>query len=690
LERRLSRAGYSVDLANDGEQGLIMWAAASYDVLLVDHEMPVYSGLEVIRTLASQGQLPPTIMVTGAGDERVAVEAMKLGAGDYVVKDADGGHLDLIPAVVEQLLQQRRLVEEKERAEEALRKAHDELEMRVKERTAELERANQTLSQEVAERERAEKATRASEERFRQLADLLPQTIFEVDLEGNLTYANRHGFEISGHTQEDIERGLSALELFCPEERERVQLDMQTMLSGGIVHDNQYRAQKTDGNTYPVLTYCAPIVREGDPAGLRWVAVDITGQVWAEEVLRDEEEMSRAQYKGVPVPTFTWQRKADHLVLVDYNDAADAITLGTVRGMVGKSAQEMLRDRPDVLEELWRCFRERTTIERELSYRFEPTGEEKQLAAKCAFVSPDLVLAHTEDITERVRAQEQLSRYAVELKRRNEEVRQLAYVISHDLRPPLGNIRGFAQELARAMEPIGSAIEAASPHLDEEQRSAAITALGTDVPEALEFIDYSLTRMDHLTGAVLQLARMGRRELRFERIDMNSLVEATLNTLAHQIEERQVEVRVGILPEVVADRTAMEQIMGNLLNNAVIYLDPARPAQIEVTGECNGDGSTFRVRDNGRGIAEKDMDKVFAPFRRAGEEDVPGEGMGLAYVQTLVRRHGGRIWCESEPRVGTTFFFTIERCTPDGANDTSAREGGAKAIHGAPEDHGVS
>jgi signal transduction histidine kinase len=95
------------------------------------------------------------------------------------------------------------------------------------------------------------------------------------------------------------------------------------------------------------------------------------------------------------------------------------------------------------------------------------------------------------------------------------------------------------------------------------------------------------------------------------------------------------------------------------MGNAVKYLDHGRPGEIEVTGEANGGETIFRIRDNGRGIAEDDMDKVFAPFRRAGKQDTPGEGMGLAYVQTLVRRHNGRIWCESELGKGTTMTFTI-------------------------------
>jgi signal transduction histidine kinase len=129
--------------------------------------------------------------------------------------------------------------------------------------------------------------------------------------------------------------------------------------------------------------------------------------------------------------------------------------------------------------------------------------------------------------------------------------------------------------------------------------------------------------------------------------------------LAHQIEQHQTILIVDSLPEVVADRMCMNQIIGNILANAVAYLDPERPGKIEISGQRDFQETLFKVRDNGRGIAAEDMPKVFEPFRRAGQQDVLGEGMGLAYVQTLVRRHGGQIWCESEKGVGTTFSFTI-------------------------------
>ena len=133
--------------------------------------------------------------------------------------------------------------------------------------------------------------------------------------------------------------------------------------------------------------------------------------------LRESEEKASAQYKGIPVPTYTWQKEKQGLVLVDYNDAAVAISRGGIPDFVGIKASEMYRDMPEILEELSRCLNEKTTIEREMPYRFRSTGESKHFAVKYAFVPPDLVLVHTEDITERVRVEEEVKKRSAELRK---------------------------------------------------------------------------------------------------------------------------------------------------------------------------------------------------------------------------------------------------------------------------------
>jgi signal transduction histidine kinase len=246
-----------------------------------------------------------------------------------------------------------------------------------------------------------------------------------------------------------------------------------------------------------------------------------------------------------------------------------------------------------------------------------------------------------------------------DLKTANEELRTFAYTVSHDLRAPLVNIKGFVGELRLAIKDVQPIIEANLTDFNMEQQQVMITALEQDLPEAMTFIDSSVTHMDRLVNAILQLSRLGRRELAFEPIEMTDLVQSILKTLAHRIEQQQVEVTIGTLPGLVADQTSMEQIFGNLLTNAVIYLDPDRRGQIWIEGKRNHHETIYCIRDNGRGITVENLPKIFELFRRADNHDVPGEGMGLAYVRTLVRRHGGRIWCESEPNVGTRFTFTV-------------------------------
>lgn len=241
----------------------------------------------------------------------------------------------------------------------------------------------------------------------------------------------------------------------------------------------------------------------------------------------------------------------------------------------------------------------------------------------------------------------------------HESLRSLLYIVSHDLRAPLVNLKGFAGELQSASEEIQRVVDPGAAWLADKDKESLDRALQEDIPEALGFIDTSINRIDHFMNTLLRLSAEGRRELHMELLNVNQLVEEMLKILAYQVEKNRAVVTVGRLPEVVADQISLEQILSNLLSNAVLYLDPERPGRIEVTGERTEEHVVFRIRDNGRGITQEDQAKLFLPFRRGRYTDVEGEGMGLAYVEALVRRHGGRIECTSEVDVGTTFTFTI-------------------------------
>ncbi|MBM3299582.1 MAG: HAMP domain-containing histidine kinase, partial [Deltaproteobacteria bacterium] len=221
------------------------------------------------------------------------------------------------------------------------------------------------------------------------------------------------------------------------------------------------------------------------------------------------------------------------------------------------------------------------------------------------------------------------------------------------------NLRGFSREMEAAINILKSRVEGMLGNLPPHQMQEVESILREEIPESLEFINSSVSRMDRLIGAIVKVSRMEHAELVVEPLDMKELVEKTASVLAHQVRELGIQVKLGPLPEVIADRTAMEQIIGNLLDNAIKYTDPRRPGEIEILGWRSGAETHFSVKDNGLGIREEDQDRIFDIFQRGTNRKEPGEGIGLACVRTLVRRHGGGIWCESIPGSGSTFTFTV-------------------------------
>lgn len=242
-----------------------------------------------------------------------------------------------------------------------------------------------------------------------------------------------------------------------------------------------------------------------------------------------------------------------------------------------------------------------------------------------------------------------------------EELKNFSTTISHDLRAPLINLKGFSKEIRAACDVMRPVIETALASLGGESKKALATAFHDDIPEAINYINSAVSKMERLIKAILTLSRFGRRELLLEALDMNNIIQDTLKSLAYQIKAGAVNVSVGSIPEIIADKVSMEQIFSNLLGNAVNYLDPGRAGEIEITAESRMGETVFHIRDTGRGIKNADLKKVFNMFERLGNDSVAGEGMGLAYVQALVRRHEGEINCESEYGVGTKFTFTISK-----------------------------
>ena len=255
-----------------------------------------------------------------------------------------------------------------------------------------------------------------------------------------------------------------------------------------------------------------------------------------------------------------------------------------------------------------------------------------------------------------------------DLREANDEIQRFAYIVSHDLRSPLVNIMGFTSELeelrhdvfkriatlSHVAVPVPASANDAEPKLDEVDQK-----LSQDFSEALGFIKSSIGKMDRLISAILNLTREGRRQFEPTPIDMRQLIEGIVATLAHQVGEAQAKIQIGNLPNLTSDRLALEQIFSNLIDNAIKYLKPGIAGEIAIKGRTKLGFAIFEVADNGRGIDPKDHQRIFDLFRRAGPQDKPGQGIGLAHVRALVRRLGGTMSVNSELNNGSTFTVTL-------------------------------
>jgi signal transduction histidine kinase len=256
-----------------------------------------------------------------------------------------------------------------------------------------------------------------------------------------------------------------------------------------------------------------------------------------------------------------------------------------------------------------------------------------------------------------------------DLREANDELQRFSYIVSHDLRSPLVNIMGFTSELEELRGDIFRRIatlanadpvvpdvngELPEPALPEQDKQ-----LSADFTEALGFIKSSIGKMDRLISAILNLTREGRREFKPVKIDTRELIEGIASTVAHQAAETETQIRIEPLPDIESDRLAMEQIFGNLIDNALKYLKPGVPGDILVKGRTKMGFAIFEIIDNGRGIDPRDHQRIFDLFRRAGTQDKPGQGIGLAHVRALVRRMGGTMSVSSELGNGSNFTVTL-------------------------------
>lgn len=605
------------------------------DAILSDLDLPDSQAHDTFARLYAHAPQTPIVVLTGREDEELAITTVRAGAEDYLFKREMSGSL-LAHALLYAV--------ERQRAKAALHNAHDELEIRVGERTAELARANQKLQNQIAARRHVEEKLRESQERYTLATRAARVGVWDWNLETGEFYLDPNIKAILGYRDEEIPNDLDVWSAYVhPQDATRVMQAAQDHLEGKTPeYTCEHRMLHKDGSIRWVLVR-GTVIRDEQGSAIRMVGTDsdITELKRTQEALQKSEKRFRAVFEQAPLG----------IALVDSQTGRFKSLNQKYADIIGYSRKELSKltfqdiTHPDDLE----ANLQETQLM--VDGKIDILGLEKRYMRQdgsvvwvnltCVPLSwdegePRSHIAMIQDITERRRAQEELARS-------NNDLQHFAYIISHDLQEPLRLIKGYLRLLQQSFQ----------DQLDEK---------------ANEFIHHSVdgaTRMQRMVQALLEYSRIETRGHPLQKVDSEALLTQVTNDLELLINDHRAKITYDSLPVVFADPTQLIRVFQNLLTNSIKFQPqgPARdhePPRVHISAQQKGEAWVFAVRDNGIGIAPQQTDQIFQMFRRLhSPEEYPGTGIGLAICKKIITRHGGDIWVESEPGQGATFYFTL-------------------------------
>jgi PAS domain S-box-containing protein len=491
----------------------------------------------------------------------------------------------------------------------------------------------------ITERKEAEETQRESEEELEAIFNDTRIAIAVFDKTGKILRVNRHLLEAGGYTEEDIVgKRLNLLTMFPPKSMARMLINFAKLITGKKVPPFEVEVYTKKGEQHTTELHGSLLRKNGKVVGMVGAMRDVTEHRRAEKTLQESEEKYRSLVErandGITIIqdrmmkyinrrlAEIWGGTAWELIDTPFTDYIDPEELPKVVDHYNRRMKN--EDVPPIYETVLRC-KDGSKVYVELNAGTIP------YQGKLA----DLVFVR--DITERKQAEEKLKETLADLKRSNKELEQFAYVTSHDLQEPLRMVSSYTQLLERRYK----------------------DKLGADAQEFIAYAVDGANRMQRLIQDLLAYSRVGSRGKIPQPTDCNVVLGRVRANLKVAIEENKALVTNYELPIVMADTTQLVQVFQNLIGNAIKFCSE-EPPRIHVSAEKNKKEWIFSVLDNGKGIDPQYHERIFVIFQRLqGKGEYPGTGIGLAICKRIIERHGGRIWVESKPGKGSTFYFTI-------------------------------
>ena len=258
------------------------------------------------------------------------------------------------------------------------------------------------------------------------------------------------------------------------------------------------------------------------------------------------------------------------------------------------------------------------------------------------------------------------------LAQQTQDMEEMVHVVAHDLRSPMTALYGFVHVALDELKEL---------RMKLQEEGFAVEQIADGIAEPLRDAIRSVEKLNRMVQRLMEFSRSARGTYAFESIELGRLVQGVVRSLRYQITKKEIDIRVGLMPNVRGDRVQLEALFSNLVDNAIKYMGEGELKEIHIGCQGGSEDPVYFVRDTGVGMTADQIPRAFLPFQRFHTDAAPGDGIGLPHVRKIVERHGGRIWCESAPGAGTTFFFTLgqQQAQQNRIADSRTRTNGAPA-----------